>query len=167
GHQPFPALAVDQHWTLIAANSAIPPLLAGAAPSLLEPPVNVLRLTLHPEGIAPRIANLLQWRTHILDRLRHQIEATADPVLGELLAELSSYPTARGSIEPDNKRYGGVVVPLSLVTENGTLNFFSTTTVFGTPLDVTLAELAIESFFPADAATSLALGQLIPKMTEC
>jgi len=166
GHQPFPALAVDQLWTLIAANSAIPPLLAGAASSLLEPPVNVLRLTLHPEGIAPRIANLLQWRTHILDRLRHQIEATADPVLGELLAELSSYPTARGSIEPDNKRYGGVVVPLSLVTENGTLSFFSTTTVFGTPLDVTLAELAIESFFPADAATSLALGQLIQKMTE-
>ena len=83
GHEPFPALAVDRHWTLIASNRAVPPLLAGTAPSLLRPPVNVLRLSLHPEGLAPRIANLRDWRAHILDRLRHQIEATADPVLGQ------------------------------------------------------------------------------------
>src|SRR5712692_5836760 len=83
GHEPFPALAVDRHWTLIASNRAIPPLLAGASTSLLQPPVNVLRLTLHPEGLAPRVANLPEWRAHILERLRHQIGATADPVLAQ------------------------------------------------------------------------------------
>jgi hypothetical protein len=151
---------VDRHWTLIASNRAVPPLLTAAAASLLEPPVNVLRLTLHPEGIAPRIANLPEWRAHILDRLRHQIEATADPILGKLLAELSSYPVEREPVHANGDRYGGVVVPLSLQTGNGTLSLFSTTTVFGTPLDVTLAELAIESFFPADATTAEALRRL-------
>src|SRR5262249_60506072 len=85
GHEPYPALAIDRHWTLIASNNAVPPLMAGAEPSLLRPPVNVLRLSLHPAGLAPRIANLAQWRSHLLPRLRRPIAGTADPVLQELL----------------------------------------------------------------------------------
>ena len=82
GHEPYPALAVDRHWTLVAANAAVGRAAsAGADPALLRPPVNVLRLSLHPKGMAPRIANLAEWRAHLLARLRRQIEVTADPVL--------------------------------------------------------------------------------------
>ncbi|EJC79682.1 putative transcriptional regulator [Rhizobium leguminosarum bv. trifolii WSM2297] len=92
-HQPFPALAIDRHWTLVAANAALAPLISGIAePSLLEPPVNVLRLSLHPQGLAPRIANLSEWRAHLIDRLRQQISVSGDPVLERLLKELLSYP---------------------------------------------------------------------------
>src|SRR5215207_3330627 len=94
GHEPSPALAVDRHWTLIASNNAIPPLLAGADAALLQPPINVLRLSLHPAGLAPRIANLPEWRAHLLARLRHQIDLTADTVLLGLMRELSEYPVA-------------------------------------------------------------------------
>jgi transcriptional regulator with XRE-family HTH domain len=163
GHEPYPALAVDRHWTLVAANKAVTPLLSGADPSLLRPPVNVLRLSLHPSGLAPRIANLGEWRAHLLDRLRHQVEVSADHVLQELLRELRDYPAPRQpkSREPDHHaEYAGVVVPFRLVTDSGILAFFSTTTVFGTPIDVTLSELALESFFPADAATANALRRL-------
>ena len=155
-HEPFPALAVDRHWTLVAANAAIPPLLAGAAAALLAPPVNVLRLSLHPDGLAPRIANLAEWRGHLLERLRRQIELTGDPVLAALLGELAAYPAPPAG--PRAARdHGGVIVPLELLTPGGRLAFFGTTTIFGTPLDVTLAELALECFFPADAATAAAL----------
>jgi len=163
GHEPYPAVAIDRHWTLAASNSAVPALLAGAAPALLQPPVNVLRLSLHPDGLAPRIANLPEWRAHLLARLRHQIDVSADPVLVELLSELRDYPI-RGRAQPVERAaaqdYGGVVVPVQFITEAGVLSFISTTTVFGTPVDVTLAELAIESFFPADAATADALRQM-------
>jgi transcriptional regulator with XRE-family HTH domain len=148
GHEPFPALLIDRHWTLIDANAAVAPLLEGCAPWLLEPPVNVLRLSLHPAGMAPRIGNLAEWRTHVLHRLDHQASATADPILRELHAELSACPGGLSAAEP-----GGPVVPLRF----GALSFFSLTSVFGTPLDVTLSELAIESFLPADAATAAAL----------
>jgi transcriptional regulator with XRE-family HTH domain len=163
GHEPYPALAVDRHWTLVAVNKAVAPLLAGADPSLLRPPVNVLRLSLHSSGLAPRIANLAEWRGHLLDRLRHQVEVSADRVLQELLRELCEYPAPRQpkSREPDHQaEYAGVVVPFRLVTDSGILAFFSTTTVFGTPIDVTLSELALESFFPADAATANALRRI-------
>jgi transcriptional regulator with XRE-family HTH domain len=155
GHEPYPALAIDRHWSLVAANSAVEQLLLGVAPRLLQPPVNVLRVALHVEGLAPRIENFVEVRAHLLARLRHQIEATADPILVELHAELLSYP-AGGPSHPEGQidEYGGVLVPLRLRTEHGLLSFFSTTTVFGTPLDITLAELAIESFFPADAPTA-------------
>lgn len=154
GHEPNPALAVDRHWTLVAANRALSPLLAGANPELLRPPINVLRLSLHPEGLAPRIANLAQWRAHVLERLRRQIEVSADAVLVDLLAELSAYPVpTRGAVSRPGKDDAGLVVPLGLQTEHGLLSLLTTTTIFGTPVDVTLAELAIESFFPADAAT--------------
>lgn len=165
GHEPYPALAIDCHWTLIAANSTIPILLAGVDPVLLEPPVNVLQLSLHPAGLAPRIANLAEWRAHLLARLRHQIDLTADSVLVELLRELSSYPTSQKAYAhaPAMRQgYAGIVVPLQLVSEGGLLTFFSTTTIFGTPIDITLSELAIESFFPADAGTAAAM-QALPK----
>ena len=97
GHEPFPALAVDRHWTLVAANAAVAPLLAGADPALLAPPVNVLRLSLHPNGLAPRIENLREWRAHLLERLRRQVELTADPVLAALMDELRAYPSPGGA----------------------------------------------------------------------
>jgi len=159
GHEPYPALLIDRHWTLIAANGAVAPLLAGVDAQLLESPVNVLRLSLHPDGLAPRIANLAEWRAHLFDRLRHQIDVTADPVLAELLRELRAYPAPHGraATAPSPAPYDGVVVPLQLATDAGILSFFSTTMVFGTPVDITLAELALEAFFPSDAATASAL----------
>jgi len=164
GHEPYPAIAIDRHRTLIASNNAVAPLLAGADPSLLRPPVNTLRLSLHPAGLAPRIANLAEWRSHVLTRLRRQIEATADPVLEELLDELCDYPApAEDATSGDNEEYAGVVVPFRLVTEQGILSLFSTTTIFGTPVDITLSELALESFFPADAATANALRRFADK----
>ncbi len=156
GHQPYPAVVVDRHWELVAGNAAVELLTAGAAAHLLEPPVNVLRLSLHPEGMAPRIANLPQWRAHILHRLVHQIAATGDPGLEQLHAELRDYP---GGAEPVSEP-GAIVVPLRYRAAAGELAFISTTTVFGTPLDVTVAELAIEAFYPADAATAAAMRAL-------
>ncbi len=160
GHEPYPAIAIDRHWTLIASNKAVQPLLAAVDPLLLQPPVNALRLSLHPAGLAPRIANLPEWRSHLLARLRRQIEVTADPVLEELLNELSSYPAPSGGVgagSDSDVEYAGVAAPFRLVTEQGILSFISATTIFGTPVDVTLSELALESFFPADAATAKAL----------
>jgi transcriptional regulator with XRE-family HTH domain len=156
-HEPYPALAVDRRWTMVAANAVVPLLLASVADaSLLRPPVNVLRLSLHPGGLAPAIANLPDWRTHILERLERQIEASADPALVDLRAELAAYPVPRAATR-DPLDPAGLVVPLVLRTEAGTLSFLSTTTVFGTPVDVTLSELAIESFFPTDPETAEAL----------
>jgi transcriptional regulator with XRE-family HTH domain len=148
GHEPYPAVLVDRHWTMVDANAGIAPLLAGVAGRLLEPPVNVLRLSLHPEGMAPRIRNLAEWRTHVLHRLDRQALATGDPVLRELYHELAALPGGAAPLTPD-----GLVVPLRY----GDLSFFSITSVLGTPLDVTLSELAIESFLPADAATAAML----------
>jgi transcriptional regulator with XRE-family HTH domain len=161
GHMPYPALAIDRHWTLVTANPAAMGLLAGIAAEHLQPPVNVLRLSLHPEALAPRIANLAEWRAHLLARLRQQIAATADATLIDLLRELSELPMpGGGKYRPLTAVPAGVVVPFQLKTESGTLSFISVTTVFGTPVDVTLSELAIESFFPADPATADALRRL-------
>jgi hypothetical protein len=140
----------------------VPMLMAGAAPHLVESPVNVLRLSLHPDGLAPRIANLAQWRAHLLERLQQQIAATGDATLAELHDELAAYPQPQ--VGHDAPAAGGelsnVVVPFQLVTPRGVLSFISTTTIFGTPVDVTLQELAVESFFPADAQTADALSAL-------
>ncbi|MBX4957166.1 helix-turn-helix domain-containing protein [Rhizobium lentis] len=161
GHEPFPAIAIDRHWTLIAANAAITPLLeAVAEASLLEPPVNVLRLSLHPQGLAPGITNLPEWRAHLLDRLRQQISVSGDPVLEKLLEDLLSYP-APESTDEAHADHAGIVVPLKLSTKAGLLSFISTTTVFGTPVDITLSELAVESFFPADQETAAILRSLV------
>jgi transcriptional regulator with XRE-family HTH domain len=158
GHEPYPAIAIDRHWTLVAFNSAIPRLLTAVNPEQLKPPVNVLRLSLHPEGLAPSIVNLGQWRAHLLERLRHQIEVSGDPVLTDLLHELSRYPVEEERrASTTNQVNSAVVVPLSLRLGEATLDLFSTTTVFGTPVDITLSELAIESFFPANAETAALL----------
>jgi transcriptional regulator with XRE-family HTH domain len=157
GHEPYPALAVDRSWNLVAANRAIGPLLEGIAPELLAPPINVLRLSLHPEALAPRIANYGEWREHILVRLRRQVDSSADPKLYELHRELSAYPPPLGRTHDAPRGellHGGFVVPLRLVTPRGELSLISTTTVFGNPVDITLSELAIESFFPADSETA-------------
>lgn len=166
GHEPYPALVVDRHWTLVAANRAVPPFLQGVEPALVTPPVNVLRLSLHPGGLAPRILNLAQWRAHLFARLRRQIAASADPVLQDLLSELMAYPAP----DADESRHaeGGdspsasVAVPLRLASEAGVLSFISTTTVFGSPLDITLSELALETFFPADAETAAVVRAATP-----
>ena len=157
GHEPYPALAVDRHWQLVAANRSAMALLDGVDEALLQPPLNVLRVSLHPRGVAPRIANLGEWRDHVLERLRHQHATTLDPVLAELIDELEGYPGDGAGERTGEGVPGGIVVPLRLRAGEAVLSFFSTTTVFGTPRDVTLAELAIESFFPADAATAAAL----------
>ena len=162
GHEPYPALAVDRHWTLVASNKTIAPLVSGVSAELLRPPINVLRVGLHPNGIAPRIINFPEWRSHLIARLRHQIDVTADPTLKQLMSEVLSYPmpSKMTNSAPGPERYDGVVVPLQLAAEDGVLSFFSTTTVFGTPVDITLAELALESFFPADSATAETLRRL-------
>jgi transcriptional regulator with XRE-family HTH domain len=164
-HAPNPALAVDRHWQLVAANAAVGLLVAGSSPTLLQPPVNVMRLGLHPDGLAPRIVNYAEWRGHLLDRLRHQAGTTGDAVLADLLAELQAYPAPAGvltALPPSvaEEAHPDVVVPLRLATPDGILSFLSTTTVFGTPVDVTLSELAVESFFPADAFTAESLRRL-------
>lgn len=157
-HDPYPALAVDRHWNLVAANTATQRLLGEAvAPHLLAPPANVLRASLHPEGLAPHIANLAVWRGHILARLRAQIAATADATLVDLARELAAYP---GGAEHPGPADSGLVVPLVLRMGEETLSLFGTVTVFGTPVDITLAELAVEQFYPADAATADALRRL-------
>ena len=156
GHEPYPAIAVDRRWDLLAANDAAMSFLVGIDPTLLQPPINVLRVSLHPNGLAPRIVNLGQWREHVLSRLHRQIETYGEEGLRELLAELSAYPAPAPSPEP-LPNGAPFIVPFRLATDAGVLSFISTITVFGTPVDVTLSELALESFFPADAATAAAL----------
>lgn len=158
GHEPYPALALDRHWHMLAANRAVAPLLEGVDAALLQPPVNVLRLSLHPDGLAKRIVNFAQWRAHLLARVHSQIEVSGDPVLAALFDELRGFPTpAVATPSEPGEDYAGVVVPFRLRTGAGVLSFLSTTTVFGTPVDITLAELAVESFFPADAFTAEAV----------
>jgi transcriptional regulator with XRE-family HTH domain len=149
-HEPYPAVVIDGQWDLVAANESVPVLTEGAAAALLEPPVNVLRLSLHPDGMAPRIVNLAEWRAHLLDRLNRDIESTAAPALIELRDELATYP-GPDHADADTR---AILVPLRLRVHDTVLSLLSTTTVFGTPRDITLAELAIESFYPADARTA-------------
>jgi transcriptional regulator with XRE-family HTH domain len=154
GHAPFPAIAVDRWWNLVAANEPLGLLIEGIAPALMEPPVNTLRVALHPEGMAPRILNLGQYRAHLLDRLRREVALTADERLAALHDELSAYPAPPA---PPTPAHPEIAVPLRLLAGDQELAFFSTIATFGTALDITLAELAIEAFFPADAATAAAL----------
>jgi transcriptional regulator with XRE-family HTH domain len=158
GHEPYPAVAVDRHWNIVAANGALAPLIGDASPTLLAAPVNALRLSLHPEGMAPRIVNWHAWRAHLLTRLQRQIEASGDPALAALHEELAAYPTPPGVTDTGAEPIAHpIAVPLRLRTTLGELAFYSTTTVFGTPVDITLSELAIEAFFPADPQTAQAL----------
>ena len=148
GHDPYPALAVDHGWALVSHNRGAALLMAGLPEELLAPPLNVLRASLHPDGLAPRIRNLAEWRDHLLERLRRQIVLTGDPALQTLFDELAGYPVDDPG--PELGTRNDVVVPLRLETGAGELTFFSTVTTFGTPVDITVEELSIESFFPAD-----------------
>jgi len=150
-HEPYPALAVDRRWELLDGNAGVALLTVGVAAHLLEPPVNALRLSLHPDGVAPRIANLPEWRAHVLGRLRREVTATQDAQLRALLAELEAYPG--GEADEGVPKAGEIVVPLRVRHEAGELSFMSTVTTFGTPLDITVSELSIEAFFPADDFT--------------
>ena len=150
GHEPYPAVVVDRHWNLVDANSGLALLTEGVAPDLLEPPANVLRVALHPDGVMRRVLNPGQWRAELLGRLRAQVEATADPDLTELLHEVREFPCPPG---PDVPPDGGIFVPLRIRHGDAELSFFSTIATFGAPLDVTVSELAIESFYPADSGT--------------
>lgn len=161
GHEPCPALLVDRHWTLVSANRMVPLLLQGVAPALLQAPLNVLRLSLHPQGLAPLILNLAQWRAHLLARLAQQIETSGDPTLIALAEELRGYPAPdAAAADASHTDAAAVAVPLQLRSPEGVLTLIGTITVFGTPVDVTLSELALETFLPADAATAQALRRL-------
>ncbi|MBX3493076.1 MAG: helix-turn-helix domain-containing protein [Parvibaculum sp.] len=155
GSEPYPALAVDRHWNLVAANDAAGLFLQGIDEALLAPPVNVLRLSLDPRGLAPRIENLAGWRSHIFMRLERQVAQTADDGLAALLEELKAMPG--GTDESGDDEYGGLIAPVKIRTEGGTLTFFTATTVFGTAVDISFSELVIESFFPGDAFTAAAM----------
>ncbi|MBA2777115.1 MAG: helix-turn-helix transcriptional regulator [Chloroflexia bacterium] len=153
GHEPYPALAIDRYWTLLAANQPVERLLTSVPAELLSPPANVLRICFHPDGLAPRILNRATLFPHMIERLQHEIHLTCDPKLETLRDELLSYP-AMQSLPPRHVSSQAIVVPFQLQSDIGVVNFITTTTVFGTPVDVTLDELAIESFFPADAETA-------------
>jgi hypothetical protein len=152
--EPYPALAMDGHWVVVAANDALRGLIAGADPALLRPPVNWARLLLHPAGLAPRIANLAAWRAHLLARLGRQFEAICEPALADLLEEIGDYPNPKTDEADDGIEPDAAAQALCLMTVDGPLRLFSTTTVFAMATDITLAELTIESFYPADAETA-------------
>ncbi len=158
-HEPNPALTVDRHWTMVAANASVASLLVGVDPSLLKPPVNVMRVSLHPRGLAPLIVNLAEWRAHLIDRLRRQHRLTRDPAIDGLLKELAGYHAGAGRQvdHPAQSHQDEVAVPLRLRTHAGTLSFLSTVTVFGTPVEITLSELSLEAFYPADDTTAAAM----------
>ena len=145
---PYPALIVDRYWNLVQANDAIGILLEGIDPALLVPPVNAVRLALHPDGLRRRALNFEEYAEHLLQRLRHLVDATNDAKVTALLDEMRGYvgdDIGRSDSEP------GVLIPVVLDTPDGELRLFSTLSTFGTPLDVTLEELTIEAFYPADA----------------
>ena len=153
-HKPYPAFAVDRHWNILNSNGTLPQLYEGCSPELLAAPVNAVRLVLHPRGMGPRIVNFVQWRAHTVAILRQQAESRADPAIQALLAEVVAYPAPAAGVAsatPDGpRRYA---TPLQVATRLGTVAFLSTTTIFGTPTDVTLSELALEMLFPADEQT--------------
>ncbi len=162
-HEPNPALAYDRHWNLVTANRMVAPLLDGIPERLLGQPINILRLAFHPEALASRTVNLAEWCGHLLERLHRQCEATADFELIKLYNELKACPIPARAVPlpPDNN----VAIPLKLRHNGEVLSFISTTMVFGTPVDVTLSELALETFFPADEPTAMRLQQMAASLT--
>jgi transcriptional regulator with XRE-family HTH domain len=162
-HEPNPALAYDRHWNLVTANRMVAPLLEGIPERLLGQPLNILRLAFHPEALAPRTVNLAEWCGHLLERLHRQCEATADPELIRLYNDLKGHPipARAGPLPPDNN----VAIPLKLRHNGEVLSFISTTMVFGTPVDVTLSELALETFFPVDDLTAARIRQMASELT--
>jgi transcriptional regulator with XRE-family HTH domain len=155
--KPFPAFALDRHWNVVASNAALPQLYEGVAEELMGQ-VKAMRISLHPQGLAPRIVNLAEWRAHLLARLKQQADLTADPTLIALQNEVMRYPAPQTPHPPADP--AAVLVPFKIRVGGNVLSFFSTTTVFGTPVEVTLSELAVESFFPADEETAALVRRL-------
>lgn len=155
-HEPYPALVVDRYHNLLASNDALDLLLVGVAPELLEPPANGMRIALHPKGMAPRTLNLPEWSAHLLQRVRREAQITGDPQLAELYDELVGYPGVHVTPQHADVHPADIVLPLRLRDADGSseLAFFSTLSTFGTAADITLAELAIEAFYPANAHTA-------------
>jgi transcriptional regulator with XRE-family HTH domain len=166
-HEPYPALAVDRHWNLLAHNRIVGLLLQGVDASLLTPPVNVVRLCLHPRGLAPMIVNRRLWQAHLLGQLRPRpgmvTDALQQALIDEVQAAMAAEPQPARE-PPDADAGAALVLPLHLRTPFGELNLIGTITVFGTPQDVLLSELAIESFFPADEATATLLQGLMSRL---
>jgi transcriptional regulator with XRE-family HTH domain len=163
GHEPYPAMAVDRHWTLVTANEAFRVFTEGVDPELLREPANALRVCLHPKGIAQRIVNFPEWRSLLLHQLEREIDVSGDLRLAELLDEFRSYPVTRNAGLPVNSRraeFAGIAIPLELLVEGEVLSFIGTVTTFGTPANTHLSELTIESFFPADPATAAAMHRM-------
>jgi transcriptional regulator with XRE-family HTH domain len=158
-HMPYPALVLDRYSNIVAANDAIGLMLEGVAPWLLEPPANGLRITLHPEGMAPTITNLPEWSAHLLHRLARRASITGDPELEALHAELAAYPGVHTETPPHDVG-AEIVLPVRIIRGGEELSFISTETTFGTAVDVTLAELSIEGFYPADEETASRYRQL-------
>lgn len=160
---PFPALALDRRWGIVASNDALRGLIAGVDPALLVAPINWARVVLHPAGLAPRIVNLNDWRKYAQNRLRRHFEATGDAVVADLMEEIGDYPVpapTHSDPAPD-----GVAVPLRIMTVDGLLSFYGATTVFGSAVDVTLSELTIEAFYPADDETAAIMRRAAPPTT--
>jgi transcriptional regulator with XRE-family HTH domain len=153
GHEPYPAVIVDRQWEIVTSNRPAQMLLRGVSEELLAPPANALRITLHPDGMAPRILNFPEWSSHLLTRLHRQALLSQDPALAELERELLEFPGVEphsGAAEPHEMLF----VPLRLGLPDGpVLSMFSTLATFGTALDITIEQLSIESFFPADDET--------------
>lgn len=161
GHEPYPAIAVDRHWNVVSANKPIGVLLSGVSPELMKPPLNIMRISLHPDGLASQIVNFHEVRAHLIARLRRQADLSGDATLAELLREISAYPKPSRSVVPIREgNADDVVIRTVLDTPAGRLSLFSTMTIFGSPVDVTLSELAIESFFPADSETAAILRKI-------
>ena len=155
GHEPYPAVIVDRQWQLVLANAASAVLVEGVSDELLAAPVNVMRVALHPDGLAPRIQNLAAWSDHILSRVRRQALVTGDDDLLALEAELEDLVRSAG-VDPDRRLDEGpneVATPMVIESRLGTISLITTIATFGTALDITLAELALEAFLPADAAS--------------
>lgn len=158
GHEPSPAIVVDRGWHLVSANAAAALLVEDVDPALLAPPVNVLRVSLHPDGLGRRIRNIDQWTDHIIGRLRRQALITGDDEATALADELDGYAAVLGAVRrPPNEGREDVALPMLLDSRKGPLRLISTIATFGTALDITLAELALEAFLPADAETAAIL----------
>lgn len=166
-HKPYPAFAVDRHWNIVLSNRVLPQLYVDVSPELLRPPVNAVRLMLHPRGMAPRIVNFAEWRRHVITVLRQQIEARAEPGVQALLGEIMGYPPAPGGAAVDaGEGARAYATPLRIATDTGILSFLNTVTIFGTPTDVTLSELALEMLFPADPETVAIVSRLSADASE-
>ncbi|MFF4895212.1 helix-turn-helix domain-containing protein [Streptomyces sp. NPDC001068] len=162
GYEPYPALVVDATYTVIAANRGVAMLLEGVPESLRTPVPNAMRLTLHPEGLAPRIRNLPEWRGHLLAQMERQIALHRSDALRQLYEEVAAYPAPAGADDGRPvERATWFALPLRIEHAGRVLSFVSSISTFNTPMDVTVAELAIETFLPADPATAKYLNSLV------